>query len=189
MDASAQLPAQLDQSVDMILQETARSNPILRFKKGEFLIGEDTVPLGQEYIAHPLDWSRGWCRWEHGSVVEQKIGRVVDGYRPPEKEQLPAGDWAALNVLPLEDVNSGDYVLFISNSFGGKVAVEKLANATARAVKAGRGEATPLIRLAVAEFQSKQYGTITRPSFEIVNGQPEKIATVKSVDPNDEIPF
>jgi hypothetical protein len=188
MDGNAQLPVQLDQSVDAILRETARSNPILRFKKGAFLIGEDKIQLGQEYVAHPLDWSRGWCRWDEGSVVEQKLGRVADGYRPPEKEELGEGDWQRINVLPLEDVTSGEYVLFISNSFGGKLAVEKLANATARAVKAGRGEGTPLIRLAVADFKSKQYGTITRPAFEIVSGEPDKIVA-ESTDPNDEIPF
>jgi hypothetical protein len=36
-------------------------------------------------------------------------------------------------------------------------------------VKAGRGEATPLIRLAVGSFTSKEYGKIACPSFEIAN--------------------
>jgi hypothetical protein len=61
------LPAQLDHDIDVLLQETARSNPILLWKQEtNYRIGEDKRELGREYIAYPCEWSRDWgamARW------------------------------------------------------------------------------------------------------------------------------
>jgi hypothetical protein len=68
--AEEHLPAQSGGGVDNILKETSRSNPRLLFKKGKFYIGEDQIPLGREYVAFPLDWARGWVKWEDGRIVD-----------------------------------------------------------------------------------------------------------------------
>ena len=159
------VPARLEDVADVMLAETASSNPLLRFKKGEYFIGEDEVEVGHEYVAYPFDAMCGFARWEDDAVVEQKLGRVAERFRL-EREDLPEDeDWKEQRVLPLQDIDTGEFVAFVSGSFGGKKAINALINTVARAVKEGRGDATPLIRLAVGSFTSKEYGKIACPSF------------------------
>jgi hypothetical protein len=189
MTEERNLPARLEDVAGVMLEETASSNPLLRFKKGRFVVGEDEVAIGHEYIAYPFDALRGCVRWEGDAVVEQRLGRIADKFRL-EREDLPKEeDWKEQRVLPLEDVDTGEFVAFVSGSFGGKMAINDLITKVARAVKSGRGEATPLIRLAVSKFTSKQYGEIDRPSFEIVSEPKEVTKPTISNEMSDEIPF
>ena len=167
-ETEPKLPAHLEDVADVMLAQTASSNPLLRFVKGEYFIGDDEIEIGHEYIAYPFDAMIGFARWQDDMVVEQRLGRIADKFQL-EREDLPADqEWKPQRALPLEDAETHDFVVFVSGSFGGKKAINNLINATARAVKAGRGEATPLIRLAVGSFTSKEYGRIACPSFEIV---------------------
>ena len=167
-ETEPKLPARLEDVADVMLAQTASSNPLLRFVKGEYFIGDDEIEIGHEYIAYPFDAMIGFARWQDDMVVEQRLGRIADKFQL-EREDLPADqEWKPQRALPLEDAETHDFVVFVSGSFGGKKAINNLINATARAVKAGRGEATPLIRLAVGSFTSKEYGRIACPSFEIV---------------------
>jgi hypothetical protein len=187
-EAETKLPARLEDVADVMLAETASSNPLLRFKKGEFVIGDDEVEVGHEYIAYPFDAMRGFVQWKDDTVVEQRLGRIRDAFIL-EREDLPEEeDWKPQYVLPLEDPETGEFVAFVSGSFGGKKAINNLINTTARAVKAGRGEATPLIRLAVGSFTSKEYGRIACPNFEIVKQTAELKPTIKE-EMSDEISF
>ena len=131
---------------------------------------------------------RGCVLWNDDSVVEHRLGRIRDGF-VLEREDLPADeDWKPQYALQLQDSKTGEYVVFVSGTFGGKKAINNLINATARAVKAGCGDATPLIRLAVGSFTSKEYGRIACPSFETV----KQILEVKPVikeEMSDEVPF
>ena len=187
-DEKKQLPARLEDVADVMLKETSSSNPLLRFKKGKYFIGDDEVEIGHEYVPYPFDAMRGFVRWKDDRVVEQRLGRIRDAFGL-EREDLPADeDWKPQYVLPLEDAETGQFVAFVSGSFGGQKAINNLINATARAVKAGRGEATPLIRLAVGSFTSKEYGEIACPIFEIVKEAIEVRPTIKA-EMSDEIPF
>jgi len=187
-DDEKQLPARLEDVADVMLKETASSNPLLRFKKGEYFIGDHKVEIGHEYLPYPFDVMRGFVRWQDDTVQDQRLGRIRDGFSL-ERKDLPADeDWKPRYVLPLEDAETGELVAFVSGSFGGKKAINNLINATARAVKAGRGEATPLIRLSVDSFTSKEYGQIPCPSFEIVKQKLEVPPTIKE-EMSDKIPF
>jgi hypothetical protein len=186
-EAETKLPARLEDVADVMLAETASGNPLLRFKKGEFFIRDDEVEVGHEYIAYPFDAMRGFVQWKDDTVVEQRLGRIRDAFIL-EREDLPEDeDWKPQYVLPLEDRETGEFVAFVSGSFGGKKAINNLINTTARAVKAGRGEATPLIRLAVGSFTSKEYGKIACPSFEIVK-EPKEVKSAKE-EISNAIPF
>ena len=83
------LPARLEDVADVMLAETASSNPLLRFVKGEYFIGEDEIEVGHEYIAYPFDAMIGFARWEDDVVVEQRLGRIADKFQL-EREDLPA---------------------------------------------------------------------------------------------------
>lgn len=192
-----QLPAQIDHDIDVLLQETARSNPILRWKQENgYRIGEEERELGREYIAFPREWSRGWVKWQDGEIVEQHVVRVVDDPKRPPREEMGDNDptewedkdkdpWSYQNYLPMEDVETGEFVVFSSSSIGGKIAIEKLCNHMAREIKAGRKCGLPKIMLATKPMQTR-FGERTRPDFPISTwADQEPIAK----DLNDNIPF
>ena len=184
----AKLPARPEDVADVMLEQTASSNPLLRFVKGEYFIGENVIDVGDEYRAYPFDAMVGYSRWEDDRVVDQRLGRIADRFQLEREDHTAEQEWKPQRVLPLEDVETHDFVAFVSSTAGGKIGINNLINATARAVKAGRGEATPLIRLAVGSFTSKEYGRIACPSFEIVKQTVEVLPTIKQ-EMSDEIPF
>src|SRR5215472_15579868 len=88
-----QLPARLQDVADVMLAQTASSNPLLRFVKGEYFIGDDEVEVGHEYIAYPFDAMRGFVHWQDDMITEQRIGRIADKFNL-QREDLPADeDW------------------------------------------------------------------------------------------------
>ena len=173
------------QLCDTMLDETSSSDTKLLYKKGVWYLLGDEVPMGKEFIAYPMDAMRGAAKWEDDDhVVEQRIGRIADKFPAFKREDFPADeDWKPQHALPLEDPETGEIISFVSCSTGGKIAVERLIKATARAVKKGKGDITPLIRLGTGTFPSPEYGTIDRPEFEIVPRESLK------TEMNDEIPF
>jgi hypothetical protein len=199
----------LNDAAANILKETARANPLLRFKKGQYLIGEDEVPIGREYVAFPLEWARGWVKWHDGQITDERLGKVGDGFRLLDRDELgdldktkweePDSDpWQQQNMLPLEDAETGEFVVFVSGSFGGKIAIEKLCNRVARDLGAGRNLGLPTIKLGVTEFKTKQYGNVPRPEFIILSweNEPQQDAVISPTlvpslakEMNDEIPF
>jgi hypothetical protein len=173
------LPVQLDHDIDVLLQETARSNPIMRWKnETDYRIGEDERELGREYRAFYREWSRGPVKWLDGEIVKHHIKRVVDDPTLPSRESLGDNDsagwkdqdkdpWSFMNYLPMEDVETGEFVLFSTSSIGGKIAIEKLCNEVAREIKAGCKSGEPIVRLARGTFKTR-FGEIKpRPDFPI----------------------
>jgi hypothetical protein len=190
------LPAHPEDVADVMLSETMRSTPTMRFKKGTFLNGKDEVPPGREYIAHPFETRRGFVLWDGNRIVEQRLGRIRDRFAL-EREDLPADqDWQMQRVMPLEDAETGELLCFVTSAQGGALALNMLINATARRVKSGRGDATPRVRLGVSTFSTKSYGEIQRPDFIIVDGEQKEMKVIEPTkkektraELDDEIPF
>jgi hypothetical protein len=89
--ATKNVPAQRSTEAENILgaaREDAGFEKLLKFKKGEFLIGEELVPLGTEYIAHVVGWTKCWIKFVDGEVADRKPYRVAHGEQPPEREDL-----------------------------------------------------------------------------------------------------
>ncbi len=97
-------------------QEDAGFERLLKFRKGEYFIGDALVPLGTEYIAHAIGWTKCWIKFVDDEVAERKVYRVALGERPPEREDLddlekdnwpegidgnPADPWSLQYLLPL----------------------------------------------------------------------------------------
>jgi hypothetical protein len=150
-------------------------------KKERFFIGEDEVPLGREYIAHCDQYARGWTKFVNKERVDQKVFKVSEG-KPPEREDLDdlehsgAEDdpWVFQRYLPLEDVETGEIVIFVSKSNGGKIALGDLL-----AVYADTWDRRPpTVKLATTKFKSKKYGLTPRPSFPIVRRDSKTVKTV-----------
>jgi hypothetical protein len=179
------LPANIEsEEADNILgaaQEDARER-ILKFRKGDFLIGEEGVPLGTEFLAHTAAWTKCWIKFSDGRVSDRKLYRVARGERAPERDELgdldqgrweagPDGKlsdpWVLQYLVPFENLENGDVVVFATPSIGGKQAIADLCMAYSRRVKKGhRGQ--PIVKLSKADMPTKLYGKVPRPSFQIV---------------------
>jgi hypothetical protein len=198
-----QLPALNDETVDVLLRETARSNPQLRFKEGNYFIGEDQIELGHEYIADPFGWTRAWVKWEDGLITETRAQLVADDRPMPKREELGDTDeaswekdertgeardpWQQQNILPLEDVETGEYLIFVTASVGGRIGVEKLCNFVGRQYKQKRQSGLPVVKLGVKDMPTKYGGTKPRPDFlPIVRWH--DLPPIKE-DMSDELPF
>jgi hypothetical protein len=162
-------------------REDAGFEKILKFKKGDYSIDDEPVAPATEYLAHTTAWTKCWIKFVDGEVAERKMYRVALGEKPPEREDLDDLDligqkdgdglsidpWVFQFLLPLENVASGDVVVFATSSFGGRRAIAELCNAYARRTrKTGRGQ--PIVKLGTAEMPTKKFGKVPRPSFEII---------------------
>lgn len=196
------LPATLDEETENIQQASEGLLPLLKFKKGKYYVGETEVAAGGEYLAYCRDWVLGWVKFIDGELVEKRIGRVADGFKPSEREELdeqdqskwplgldgkPSDPWQLQDYLPLENIKSGDRLLFVTGSAGGRMAVRGLCNKYAYNAKRG----LPTIALAVAQFSSKTFGPVQRPDFLIVRWEHDRTEAPPSAGQlmNDEIPF
>jgi hypothetical protein len=96
--------------------------------------------------------------------------------------------------LPLEDLETGEILTFVSGSMGGRQAVSRLAGRAARHLAL---MGLPIIKLAVESYKHKSFGRIDKPDFSIVgwtnpNPKPEVVRLVaqKNHDEfSDKMPF
>jgi hypothetical protein len=182
---------------------------LLKFSKGHFLVGSEEIRVGKEFVAHVEHWVRGWIKFKHGELVERKVGRVADGFVVPKRGDLgdndsstwetdtrgePQDPWSAQSYLPLEDIESGEILTFVSGSIGGRQAVSRLA---ARAARHLASMGLPIVKLAVESYKHKSYGRIDKPDFAIVgwtnpNPKPEVVQLVAEknhAEFSDDVPF
>jgi hypothetical protein len=164
-------------------QKDAAFEKMLKFKKGDYFIGEELVPLGTKYIAHAIGWTKCWIKFLDGEVADRRVYRIALGEQPPEREDLddldrdswpegvdgnPADPWTFQYLIPLERISDGEVVIFTTSSFGGRRAVADLCGAYAKRTTKKAGCGQPVIRLAKAEMPTKKFGKVPRPHFEIV---------------------
>src|SRR5262249_44762432 len=131
------------------------------------------------------------------------IGKVAEGYKQPPRNDMgdldeskwerdasgkPRDPWSEQFYLPMEDAETGDIVIFVTGSHGGKGAVRALLNVASRNLHKG----TPVIRLAVGSYKHKTFGRIETPEFPVVNYIGGGIIVEKASvaeELNDEVPF
>jgi hypothetical protein len=213
-DKTVNVPAIGGTEVENILgaaQEDAGFEKLLKFKKGEYFIGEELVPLGTEFIAHAIGWTKCWIKFGDDGVAERKTYRVALGEQPPEREDLgdleknnwpkgidgnPADPWSLQYLLPLERISDGEVVIFTTSSLGGRRAVADLCAAYAKRITKNASCGQPIVKLAKTEMPTKKFGRVPRPQFEIVGwDEPSKDIDVMSPpiasegEFDDSIPF
>jgi hypothetical protein len=159
---------------------------LLRFSKfGEYVAGEDEkIPLGTELIAEMASLATGWTKWVDGKPVEQAFGRVLDGFKPPRRQELgdtdealwptddnnnPKDPWRFQNRLVLHSKDGEEVYTFTTGSRGGINAIAELSGKYGRHVRKNPG-ALPLIALDSGSYQhgNKAFGEIRYPIFRIV---------------------
>jgi hypothetical protein len=173
---------------------------LLKFNKGKYFCGDDEVALGREYIAHTSQWTRGWVKFVDNVPVEKRIGKAIDGFKVPERDELgdldhsqwekedgtPKDPWSRQTYLPLVDTDSGEIIVFVSGSQGGRGAVGTLCDMAAQNYHRGQ----PHIKLAVRSYKHKKYGRIETPEFPVVgwtggSSPTDSLAEIMC----DEVPF
>jgi hypothetical protein len=204
MQETTNLPAKLADEAANLLRASESPVRLMKFKKGKFFVGKEEIPLGRQFTAFCRDWQRGWVKFIDRELVERRIGRVADGFRVPDRDELGDLDrskwslgfdgcsvdpWVRQDYLPLEDVETGELFLFVTSSVGGKMGIHKLCNEFARNITRG----TPTIELAGETFPSDNYGPTARPEFVIVKWEHDAgtvdVTLPASAEMNDEIPF
>jgi hypothetical protein len=188
---------------------------LLKFVKGKWETGDDAVPEGTEFVAHIDQLVRDWIKFDDGKVVDRIIGKIADGFIPPQRKDLsdndpadwrekdadgrPRDPWVAQWFLPLIGVESGDVVTFVTGSKGGIAAVADLCRIYGHGKRNGL---LPIVALKTSSYKHKQYGRIETPGLSIVGWdgvpaaeattipvQPEKAAAAENTDFEDEIPY
>ena len=183
MTVTTTLPAAHEAEVNNLLVATRDVfQKLLKFKKGKFYIQDDEVPIGTEYVAHPSQLTLCWIKFSGGEVADRRLGKAADGYRPPEREELgdrdeskwergldgkPKDPWSFQHLLPLENPENGEVVIFTTSSVGGARGVKELVQEWARRAKKG-SRALPIVKLATMDMNTKKYGAVPRPYFPVI---------------------
>jgi len=172
-------------------------DPILKFAKGDYSIGDEDVPLGTQFVACVGDTATGYVKWVDKKKVDERIGRVADGFTAPLRESLgdtdkslwekdlagqPRDPWALQWFLPMIGVEDGNRVVFATGSGGGKKAVGRLLRAFGDCPLRG----DPTIRLDARSYKHPDYGKIDEPLFIILGWEKTPAA---GEEMSDSIPF
>jgi hypothetical protein len=154
-------------------------------------VGKNNTGLmnGQKLACDPADAITGWQRFKD-NVPIYCLGRVADGYQPPEREELGDLDpnkkdpWARIDLLPFWDVESREVLLFSATSQGSRDAVANLIGTLVNNIAANSEDSNkvPLVELATDSYVNNHGKQIFYPLFEIVEWI-ERPAAVRRILP------
>jgi hypothetical protein len=176
------LPANYEEEADALLAATEGHEKLLKFVKGKYKVRDDEVPLGTQYVVHANQLTYCWIKFVDKKVVERRHGKAAEKWVPPEREELddndptkweagldgkPKDPWCFQHLLPFENLEDGDVVIFTTSSVGGQIATEEIVNAYARRLKRMKSRALPIVRLASKDMETKRFGDVPRPHFEV----------------------
>jgi hypothetical protein len=162
-----------------LLDEASKGavSALLKFKQDHFHIRGEAVPLGTKFYAYPGNWERQWNRFDDGKHTDQIRVQVKTKKPLPPRNKLSdphladtdKDPWSLANVIPLENVETGQVVLFTTQSVGGRIAIDEMVMAYSKAVLAGTARGLPIIELRIGTFASSYNKDVPRPDFPIVD--------------------
>ena len=197
-------PAQYDNPwLEAAAEAGSEFGKILKFVKGEWQVGEDTVAEGTEFIAYIDELARAWIKFEDQSVTDRRIVKIAMGQPPARKElgDTDASDWEAGEdgkprdpwvmqwLLPMSLVSAeGDLTVFATSSKGGIGAIGTLCQVYGRSPRNGL---LPIVALKCASYKHPQYGKVLKPDLPIVrwHGTATTPAAPAAAPFDDEIPY
>lgn len=155
----------------------------LTYKKGNWLLGQDNVPVGTALVVIMELLLHGWQRWEDSRPTTRLFARIARGERPPARMELgdndsnqwapdkfgnPRDPWQETMMLPMLSPDGATVATFSTSSWGGRKAIGELS----RAYVKGRGknpDAFPVVLLRSRTRHSPDYGSIQEPFFELAD--------------------
>jgi hypothetical protein len=204
---TSNLPANYDDEADALLEATQGHEKLLKFVKGKYKVGEDEVPLGTQYVVHANQLTYCWIKFRDKKVMERRHGKAIEKWIPPKRDELddsdpakwemgldgkPKDPWCFQHLLPFEHLESGEVVIFVTPSTGGKIATEELVREYARRIKRKGARALPIVKLASKEMPTNAFGKVPRPYFEVDGWEDAPAGGANesgSSELNDAIPF
>lgn len=175
---------------------------LLKFTKGHYYLGDDEVPSGHEFVAQMPSVAHGWVKFIDGKLVEQRIGKVADGFMLARREELgdtdetqwekdstgkPRDPWGKQWYVPLVALETGEMVVFCTGSRGGSQTVSKLCAIYGRQARNG----LPIIRLNISSYKHREFGRIEIPDLAVVSWEKQHDVSAPSIadEMNDSVVF
>lgn len=160
---------------------------MLKFSKGDYLVGQngDVLPEGTKLAVNMNELVVGWIKWKDKKPIEQLMGRLVDRFTPPKRDELDSRDetewevdkdnkpqdpWQFTNYLIMKVPGADDQdslFTFVTSSNGGLKAVGMLSKAYSVQKRLWADE-MPLVSLGIHKYKHDEYGWIKNPQFKIV---------------------
>lgn len=193
---------------------TMITGTLIKFSKGDWLMGQDEqqVKAERQFTCVMNDLMIGWTRWQDNKPTAQHMGRLVEGFTPPKREELGDDDdtlwdvgtdgktrdpWQFTNSLILKNpgtsgAEESDLFTFSTSSRGGINAIGDLCKAYVRLSKE-KGPGSPIVVLSQSSYKhpNPEYGRIKKPVLEIVGWEPlveAKKEPAKIEAPKEEAP-
>jgi hypothetical protein len=183
---------------------------LLKFADWKWTKGKESIEVehGTAFVA--LGTTAAWVKWSDGKPIEYKVRQT--GHRLPDRDELgdleegdwelgpdnkPKDPWANTRFIYFVDPTSAQAYTFSTSSWGGRQAVNDLAEQIQR-VRFGKPGTSPLVELQSEPWLTK-FGRKSKPFFKVIdwrggeprNGGPTPAmvegSTVRSID--EEVPF
>jgi hypothetical protein len=175
--------------------------PLLKYVKGQWLIGEDEVPLGTQYILQMQDAERGDVLFVDGKPAKQHYGLIREGAQFADPATLrPTGEWCQQYKIEACNVDTGEVVTWISNVTKSKGNKDVIAALMRHYSKVSNTSLLPVVALQTTSYPHPQYGQVHKPVLKHVRWHdcgvvPAAPALAKRMelqargDMDDDIPF
>jgi hypothetical protein len=186
--------------------------PIKFSKEGKFVRTSDDEPLPEDarYVCVYDQTQAGMIRFfGKGEQPERHMGPIFQGFMPPKREELgdldqsqwdvglsgqPVDPWQHQMLLPLQDIETGELMIFNTSSVTGRRAVGALLTLCER-MRVREPDQYPVVKLRIGGFnhRDERVGWVKTPAFDVVGRTPKgETATATAAianDLDDAIPF
>jgi hypothetical protein len=191
--ALAEYQAELDRFRQAAIQNSKPllMGHLLRFRKAEWLAGPDKekIAAGTHFVGIMNEARHGWIRWGEDKNPVHVVGKVVEGFQAPEREQLDCRDqttwpiglsgkqedpWKKVAYLPLTSLDGEQLLTFKTDTKTGVPAFWKLIDRYQWLGRKHPGQ-YPIIEIQSTGYDDKRYGWVDTPAFKIVGwtGRPD----------------
>jgi hypothetical protein len=162
------------------------SKPILKFEKGDWLLGQDKQDVSNGTLVAvnmaSIEW--GWVRWSDNRPTDRRMGLIDEGYRvearpalgdtdesmwPRDDTGRPRDPWQKMIEIPVRELAGERREMLLSGgSRGWEGACKALFDAYGKGLKEGKAGKTPIVKLGSSHYDHKSYGRVKVPVLELV---------------------
>jgi len=188
-------------------QRSSIVGSLLKFSKGDWLLGQDEeeVESGTKYVVSMENFLVGWVKWVDNKPVEQQMGRLIDGHKPPARSALgdmdqetwetgPDGKlrdpWQFSNQVLMKPVAKkyalDNAITFVTSSKGGIGALGDLCKKYGAEMRTHDGK-NPIVEIGTDAYAhpNKEYGRIKIPTFTLTGWESKSLFDIDAANAED----
>jgi len=144
-------------------------------KSGHWIFGvdRDEVEAGSLWAVNPFSFVHGYVAWGLGALLGEKTVAITEA--KPEMGAAPNGaekGWEYQMGVSLKCTSGVDKDLearFMTNSLGGKRALQEFAAEVANQIDKDPSKPVPIVLLKNSDYMHRLYSRLYNPVFEIKN--------------------